>query len=206
MTGSSGLVVPVVGVEVGGAERVARALWDEDTRDHLARFPDAIDYLGWDTFPAEWRAAKVAGAERLLRIIAPALAADRVVAPGAIERIRSTLDDWIDRSTGPASDEYAALINGGRLDVIRSVRDALDAATEPAPELADANVAPTQLAARLLSGEHVGREVVLPDGTRGRLDAANVHVVVFSTPLGIIYGRELAPDDVVTLVAEPEAV
>lgn len=63
--------------------------------------------------------------------------------------------------------------------------------------------APSSIPARLLSGEHVGREVVLPDGeVRGSLVAAQVQIVLSMTPLGLIHARNLDPDDVVTLVAE----
>lgn len=92
-----------------------------------------------------------------------------------------------------------------------------DAATEPAPVLADANDQPTssesqtasnldvRLQARLLSGEHVGREVVLPDGTRGEVTGVEHGVrprVWLAGTFG--NGHGLAPDDVVTLVTETE--
>lgn len=68
-----------------------------------------------------------------------------------------------------------------------------------------ATPAPSAIPARLLSGEHVGREVVLPDATRGTLGRITVSVFVNLPgreypPYG--FRRDLGPDDVVTLVDE----
>ena len=71
------------------------------------------------------------------------------------------------------------------------------------------DAAPSSIPARLLSGEHVGRNVVLPDGTKGRL----LEVRTFRTGgIGLCIQEDpecevrpmLAPDDVVTLVTETE--
>ena len=69
---------------------------------------------------------------------------------------------------------------------------------------------PVAIPARLLSGEHVGREIVLPDGTTGLLVEVR-HLKHFGLMTSIRLhpeskrSRPVAPDDVVTLVAETEA-
>lgn len=61
-------------------------------------------------------------------------------------------------------------------------------------------VHPERLPARLLSGVHVGREVVLPDGTRGRLSEVLSIITGAIVLLDAVDTKHLDRDDVVTLV------
>ena len=80
----------------------------------------------------------------------------------------------------------------------------------PYPFAMPRTAAPSSIPARLLSGEHVGRDVVLPDGRSGLLMEV-LHLKHFGLMTSIRLhpgskkARPVAPDDVVTLVAETEA-
>ncbi len=95
-----------------------------------------------------------------------------------------------------------------RYEIAEEKLAALEAATS-----SESQTAPNldvRIPARDLSGEHVGRDVVLPDGTPGRVLVVRADDSVIDVRLHVLAGgdeagrlhRYLAPDDVVTLVAE----
>lgn len=124
---------------------------------------------------------------------------ERDAALAALEAVRALAIGWIRHRDEARANRYDTPAHHWR-----------GADGEAALAILDRLASPSTVPARLLSGVHVGREVVLPDGTRGVLrlvrqteDFRNQCVLVVTHPGGGLgQHSRLAPDDVVTLVDE----
>ncbi len=137
--------------------------------------------------------------------------AERDAALAAVQSAKA--DAWDEGYARGSEDEFRWRNNGPKTVTDNPHRDA---ATEPAPVLADANDQPTQIPARLLSGEHVGRTLRYV-GDDLRVDSVThggdpfLHLpfvqlrVTLTDTVNDDYaemGLAFEPDDLVTLLAE----
>lgn len=180
---ASGLVVPVGEVERARAEYA-------DLRAYVSNLAAKAQNIA-----AERDAALAAVERAMVEVAAMDQQAIRegLLEPGATSAAAARILAALDAATGPGvADEATSMCP-----------NCITPQDCDGPHLPSLAVRATAIPARLLSGEHVGRIVRLPDGRQGRVTSARVYVRFVRD--GWVDPSEdlLDPDDVVTLVDNP---